>query len=147
MWPEPDSCIDPSFGWGQPFQGSLGHGAEHRDGCGAGEGKKSRFIMEHLSRQLHLTFQNATASLVLKLSSGFTSKSVLQTPVGFLSTCRMKRASPWCARGVSLSRLGFFPRQNVPKLNKSAAGEQKPRAAREGGVSLSHLKATPQGQS
>lgn len=82
MWPEPDSCIDPSFGWGQPFQGSLGHGDEHRDGCGAGKGKKSWFIMEHLSRQLHLTFQNATASLVLKLSSGFTSKSVLQNPRG-----------------------------------------------------------------
>lgn len=78
MWPEPDSCIDPNFGWGQPFQGSLGHGTS----TGGREGKKSLFVMGHLSRQLHFTFQNATASLALELPSGFTSKSVLQSPLG-----------------------------------------------------------------
>lgn len=91
MWPEPDSCIDPNFAWGQPCQGSLGLGAEHGDSCGAGDGWKGLFIMGQLGRELHLIFQNAAASLVLELSSGFTSKYVLQTPLGFLSTCRMNR--------------------------------------------------------
>lgn len=40
MWPEPDSCIDPNFGWGQPFQGSLGHGASTGTAVGEGWGEK-----------------------------------------------------------------------------------------------------------